>query len=108
MTRFLRRPGRGRFDWRGGTVGRAYCSVSVLQVECQDLHPGTHHQVLRVVDELVDNPAKYTAVGGLARVAMDVDDGVFDCMVTNAVDAAQNSDDALSSGLGLADARRRV
>ncbi len=70
--------------------------------------PGTHQQVLRVIDELVDNAAKHTASDGLARVVMDADDDVFDCMVTNTVDATQNTDAALSSGLGLVDARRRV
>lgn len=87
----------------------ASLEVDGVQLLAEELFtPGTHQQVLRVVGELVDNAAKHTAADGLARVAIDIDDGVFDCMVTNAVDATQNSDGALSSGLGLADARRRV
>ncbi|WP_168709461.1 sensor histidine kinase [Actinomyces procaprae] len=70
--------------------------------------PGAQQQVLRVINELVDNAAKHTPAEGLARITIETDDRALDCMVTNTVDAAHTKDRALSSGLGLADAQRRV
>lgn len=72
------------------------------------LTPGAQQQVLRVVNELVDNAAKHTPADGLARITIEADDRALDCMVTNTADATHSRDSALSSGLGLADAQRRV
>lgn len=78
------------------------------------LTPGTQQQVLRVVDELVDNAAKYTSASGSARLIVEVVDDALECMITNTLDGAEGSagtrqqDLVLSSGLGLEGVRRRV
>lgn len=70
--------------------------------------PGTNQQVLRVVNELIDNAVKYTCAGGRARIVAEVHGDVFECMVANDVDARPVKDVALSSGIGLEGTRHRV
>ncbi|MDO4901066.1 sensor histidine kinase [Actinomyces sp.] len=70
--------------------------------------PGTRQQVLRVINELVNNVAKYTIASGRALVAIEINDDVFECMVTNSAAANHSKDAVFSSGIGLEGARRRV
>ncbi|WP_147680908.1 sensor histidine kinase [Actinomyces ruminicola] len=72
------------------------------------LTPGTRQQVLRVINELVNNAVKYTSSGGRVRITVRVDDSGLECMVTNPVDVSRSKDAVLSSGIGLEGARRRV
>ena len=70
--------------------------------------PGTNQQVLRVVNELIDNAVKYTCAGGRARIVAEVHGDVFECMVANDVEVGPVKDVALSSGIGLEGTRHRV
>lgn len=82
---------------------------AVELLESEDVFtPGVRQQVLRVVNELVNNVAKYTSAGGSARIVVGVNDDVVECMVTNSADANRTRDVTYSSGIGLEGARSRV
>ncbi|WP_328705817.1 sensor histidine kinase [Actinomyces trachealis] len=72
------------------------------------LTPGMQQQVLRVVNELIDNATKYTSADGRVRITVEINGHALECMVTNPVDVNPSKDVALSSGIGLEGARRRV
>ncbi|CED90103.1 MAG: histidine kinase [Actinomyces succiniciruminis] len=72
------------------------------------LTPGTRQQVLRVVNELIDNATKYTSVDGRVRITVEINGRALECMVTNPIDVNPSKDVTLSSGIGLEGARRRV
>ena len=82
-------------------------------LEADAVPPGVHRQLVRVLGELVSNMAKYAASGS-ARIIVDSDGRSLEAMAANAAppqngaDAAASSISAVSSGLGLAGARRRV
>ena len=82
-------------------------------LEADAVPPGVHRQLVRVLGELVSNMAKYAAPGS-ARIIVDSDGRSLEAMAANAAppqneaDAAASSMPAVSSGLGLAGARRRV
>jgi len=82
-------------------------------LEADAVPPGVHRQLVRVLGELVSNMAKYAAPGS-ARIIVDSDGRSLEAMAANAAppqngaDAAASSISAVSSGLGLAGARRRV
>ena len=82
-------------------------------LEADAVPPGVHRQLVRVLGELVSNMAKYAAPGS-ARIIADSDGRSLEAMAANAAppqngaDAAASSMPAVSSGLGLAGARRRV
>ena len=82
-------------------------------LEADAVPPGVHRQLVRVLGELVSNMAKYAAPGS-ARIIVDSDGRSREAMAANAAppqngaDAAASSMPAVSSGLGLAGARRRV
>ena len=82
-------------------------------LEADAVPPGVHRQLVRVLGELVSNMAKYAASGS-ARIIVDSDGRSLEAMAANAAppqngaDAAASSMPAVSSGLGLAGARRRV
>ena len=82
-------------------------------VEADAVPPGVRRQLVRVLGELVSNMAKYAASGS-ARIIVDSDGRSLEAMAANAAppqngaDAAASSMPAVSSGLGLAGARRRV
>lgn len=71
--------------------------------------PGVRQQLVRVLSELVSNMAKH-AVPGSARLVVDADGQSLEAMAANAACAPQSgaADGAVSSGLGLEGARRRV
>ena len=79
-------------------------------LERQEVSPGVRQQLVRVLNELVSNMTKYAAASSTARLELDSDGHSLEAMVTNAVaeDVADGREAALSSGLGLAGARRRV
>ena len=82
-------------------------------LEADVVPPGVRRQLVRVLGELVSNMAKYAAPGS-ARIIVDSDGRSLEAMAANAAppqngaDAAASSMPAVSSGLGLAGARRRV
>ena len=82
-------------------------------LEADAVPPGVRRQLVRVLGELVSNMAKYAASGS-ARIIVDSDGRSLEAMAANAAppqngaDAAASSISAVSSGLGLAGARRRV
>ena len=82
-------------------------------LEADAVPPGVRRQLVRVLGELVSNMAKYAASGS-ARIIVDSDGRSLEAMAANAAppqngaDAAASSMPAVSSGLGLAGARRRV
>ena len=82
-------------------------------LEADAVPPGVRRQLVRVLGELVSNMAKYAAPGS-ARIIVDSDGRSLEAMAANAApsrngaDAAASSMPAVSSGLGLAGARRRV
>ena len=82
-------------------------------LEADVVPPGVRRQLVRVLGELVSNMAKYAASGS-ARIIVDSDGRSLEAMAANAAppqngaDAAASSMPAVSSGLGLAGARRRV
>ena len=82
-------------------------------LEADAVPPGVRRQLVRVLGELVSNMAKYAASGS-ARIIVDGDGRSLESMAANAAppqngaDAAASSMPAVSSGLGLAGARRRV
>ena len=82
-------------------------------LETDAVPPGVRRQLVRVLGELVSNMAKYAASGS-ARIIVDGDGRSLESMAANAAppqngaDAAASSMPAVSSGLGLAGARRRV
>ena len=82
-------------------------------LETDAVPPGVRRQLVRVLGELVSNMAKYAASGS-ARIIVDSDGRSLEAMAANAAppqngaDAAASSMPAVSSGLGLAGARRRV
>ena len=82
-------------------------------VEADAVPPGVRRQLVRVLGELVSNMTKYAASGS-ARIIVDSDGRSLEAMAANAAppqngaDAAASSMPAVSSGLGLAGARRRV
>ena len=82
-------------------------------LEADAVPPGVRRQLVRVLGELVSNMAKYAASGS-ARIIVDGDGRSLEAMAANAAppqngaDAAASSISAVSSGLGLAGARRRV
>ena len=82
-------------------------------LEADAVPPGVRRQLVRVLGELVSNMAKYAAPGS-ARIIVDSDGRSLEAMAANAAppqneaDAAASTMPAVSSGLGLAGARRRV
>ena len=82
-------------------------------LEADAVPPGVRRQLVRVLGELVSNMTKYAASGS-ARIIVDSDGRSLEAMAANAAppqngaDAAASSMPAVSSGLGLAGARRRV
>ena len=82
-------------------------------LEADVVPPGVRRQLVRVLGELVSNMTKYAASGS-ARIIVDSDGRSLEAMAANAAppqngaDAAASSMPAVSSGLGLAGARRRV
>ena len=82
-------------------------------LEADAVPPGVRRQLVRVLGELASNMAKHAAPGS-ARIIVDSDGRSLEAMAANAAppqneaDAAASSMPAVSSGLGLAGARRRV
>ena len=66
---------------------------------------GVRQQLVRVLDELVDNVAKHAAAGP-ARLEVESDGSTFEAMVVNAVGASGTGENG--AGLGLPGARRRT
>ena len=81
--------------------------VSGLEaLEREEVTPGVRQQLVRVLSELVVNMSKYAAPGP-ARVLVESDGASLEAMVSNTADGGQATQ-ALTSGLGLEGARRRV
>ena len=84
-------------------------------LEADAVPPGVRRQLVRVLGELVSNMAKYAASGS-ARIIVDSDGRSLEAMAANTApavapgeaDGAASSMPDVSSGLGLAGARRRV
>ena len=86
-----------------------------LQVEGIDILAGesiiagTRQQAIRVFEELMGNAVKYVSAPGDVTVFMEIDAAVLRCMITNSIDADSSTvDAALSSGMGLKGAQRRI
>lgn len=83
-------------------------------LDAGEVGPGVRQQLVRVLGELVSNMAKYAAGGSPARLVLEGDGRSLEAMATNAASGAQAGAHsagpacAVSSGLGLQGARRRV
>ncbi len=83
-------------------------------LEDETLSPGVRRQVLRIVNELLANVAKYTSDMGTASVHLEFCGEDLICLVTNTMSADQGGAEktvrggTVSSGLGLRGVRRRV
>lgn len=84
-------------------------------LEAGEVSPGVRQQLVRVLGELASNMAKYATGGSPARLVLEGDGRSLEAMATNATagtDAGAQSSGpaspAVSSGLGLEAARRRV
>ena len=81
-------------------------------LEARTVPPGVRQQLVRVLSELASNMTKYAAPGS-ARIIVDSDERSLEAMAANAAPAAapgraDGPVSAVSSGLGLTGARRRV
>ena len=75
----------------------------------EDIIAGTRQQAVRVFEELIGNAVKYVSVPGDVTVFLEIDAAVLRCLITNSIDADPPAvDAALSSGLGLKGAHRRI
>ena len=84
-------------------------------LEAGEVGPGVRQQLVRVLGELASNMAKYAAGGSPARLVLEGDGRSLEAMATNATAGADAGAEgsgpaspAVSSGLGLQGARRRV
>ena len=76
-------------------------------LEREEVTPGVRQQLVRVLGELVVNMSKYAAPGS-ARLLVESDGASLEAMASNAVAVTGEEAQALTSGLGLSGARRRV
>ncbi|MCR2051627.1 histidine kinase [Actinomyces bowdenii] len=73
-----------------------------------NIGPGVHQQLVRVIAELINNAAKYTAPSSTATLTIETDNNTLECMCANPIDPTQPASITNSSQLGLSQARQRV
>lgn len=98
-----------------GGRGVALEVVGVEAVGAASVSPGVRQQLVRVLGEMATNMSKYAAGPGAARLVVESDGRTLEAMASNGIRGRAPEDPArtaaraaVSSGLGLEGARRRV